>query len=120
MFLVIDRDAASRLRVSVANITDALYDAFGQRQIFDHLHQASQYRVVLQAKDGEKIGPQSLEQIHVKTTDGGQVRLSSLARVEERQSQLSISHIQTYLFLVIKVSFLIFNDSATSYLFQSK
>ena len=93
VFLVIDRDAASRLGVSVANITDALYDAFGQRQISTIYTQASQYRVVLQAKDGEKIGPQSLEQIHVKTTDGGQVRLSSLAKVEERQSQLSISHI---------------------------
>ena len=93
VYLVIDRDAASRLGVSVANITDALYDAFGQRQISTIYTQASQYRVVLQAKDGEKIGPQALDQIHVKTTDGGQVRLSSLAKVEERQAQLSISHI---------------------------
>ena len=93
VFLAIDRDAASRLGVSVANITDALYDAFGQRQISTIYTQASQYRVVLQARDGEKIGPQALEQIHVKTTDGGQVRLSSLAKVEERQAQLAISHI---------------------------
>ena len=93
VYLVIDRDAASRLGVSVANITDALYDAFGQRQISTIYTQASQYRVVLQAKEGEKIGPQALDQIHVKTTDGGQVRLSSLARVEERQAQLAISHI---------------------------
>ena len=93
VYLVIDRDAASRLGVSVANITDALYDAFGQRQISTIYTQASQYRVVLQAKDGEKIGPQALDQIHVKTTDGGQVRLSSLARIEERQAQLAISHI---------------------------
>ena len=93
VYLMIDRDAASRLGVSVANITDALYDAFGQRQISTIYTQASQYRVVLQARDGEKIGPQALEQIHVKTTDGGQVRLSSLAKVEERQAQLAISHI---------------------------
>lgn len=93
VYLVIDRDAASRLGVTVANITDALYDAFGQRQISTIYTQASQYRVVLQAKDGEKIGPQALDQIHVKTTDGGQVRLSSLAKVEERQAQLAISHI---------------------------
>ncbi|WP_163008257.1 efflux RND transporter permease subunit, partial [Pseudomonas viridiflava] len=33
VYLVIDRDAASRVGVSVANISDALYDAFGQRQI---------------------------------------------------------------------------------------
>ncbi len=93
VYLVIDRDAASRLGVTVANITDALYDAFGQRQISTIYTQASQYRVVLQAKEGEKIGPQALDQIHVKTTDGGQVRLSSLAKVEERQAQLAISHI---------------------------
>jgi multidrug efflux pump len=91
--MVIDRDAASRVGVSVSNITDALYDAFGQRQISTIYTQASQYRVVLQAQAGERIGPQALEQIHVKTTDGGQVRLSSLAHVEERQAQLAIAHI---------------------------
>ncbi|QXH70693.1 MdtB/MuxB family multidrug efflux RND transporter permease subunit [Pseudomonas atacamensis] len=93
VYLVIDRDAASRLGVSVVNITDALYDAFGQRQISTIYTQASQYRVVLQAQAGEKIGPQALDQIHVKTTDGAQVRLSSLAHVEERQAQLAITHI---------------------------
>jgi multidrug efflux pump len=93
VYLVIDRDAASRLGVSVANITDALYDAFGQRQISTIYTQASQYRVVLQAQAGEKIGPQALDQIHVKTTDGAQVRLSSLAHIEERQAQLAITHI---------------------------
>ncbi|MEO6675901.1 MAG: efflux RND transporter permease subunit, partial [Pseudomonas sp.] len=93
VYLVIDRDAASRVGVSVSNITDALYDAFGQRQISTIYTQASQYRVVLQSQSGEKIGPDALNQIHVKTTDGGQVRLSSLAHVEQRQTQLAITHI---------------------------
>ena len=93
VFLVIDRDAASRLGVTVSTITDALYDAFGQRQISTIYTQASQYRVVLQAQSGETLGPDALNQIHVKTTDGGQVRLSSLARVEQRQAQLAIAHI---------------------------
>lgn len=93
VYLNIDRDAASRLGVTVANITDALYDAFGQRQISTIYTQASQYRVVLQAASGNEIGPQALEQIHVKTTDGGQVKLSSLAKVEQRQAQLAIAHI---------------------------
>lgn len=93
VYLLIDRDAASRLGVSVQNITDALYDAFGQRQISTIYTQASQYRVVLQAQAGEQIGPKALDQIHVKTTDGAQVRLSSLAHVEERQAQLAITHI---------------------------
>lgn len=93
VYLLIDRDAASRLGVSVANITDALYDAFGQRQISTIYTQASQYRVVMQAASVTDLGPQALDQIHVKTTSGTQVKLSSLARVEQRQAQLAIAHI---------------------------
>ncbi len=93
VYLMIDRDAASRVGVTVANITDALYDAFGQRQISTIYTQASQYRVVLQAASANELGPQALEQIHVKTTDGAQVKLSSLARVEQRQAQLAITHL---------------------------
>ncbi|PWB33960.1 multidrug transporter subunit MdtB [Pseudomonas sp. SDI] len=93
VYLAIDRDAASRVGVNVADITNALYDAFGQRQISTIYTQASQYRVVLQAAAAANIGPQVLEQIHVKTSDGAQVRLSSLAHVEQRQAQLAIAHI---------------------------
>lgn len=93
VYLVIDRDMASRLGISVSQITNALYDAFGQRQISTIYTQASQYRVVLQSSDAATIGPQALESIHVKATDGGQVRLSALARIEQRQAQLAISHI---------------------------
>ncbi|MHA7113107.1 MdtB/MuxB family multidrug efflux RND transporter permease subunit [Pseudomonas promysalinigenes] len=93
VYLVIDRDMASRLGITVAQITNALYDAFGQRQISTIYTQASQYRVVLQAQGAATIGPSALESIHVKATDGGQVRLSALARIEQRQAQLAISHI---------------------------
>ncbi|WP_367599522.1 MdtB/MuxB family multidrug efflux RND transporter permease subunit [Pseudomonas fulva] len=93
VYLVIDRDMASRLGISVSQITNALYDAFGQRQISTIYTQASQYRVVLQSRDAAVIGPQALESIHVKASDGGQVRLSALARIEQRQAQLAISHI---------------------------
>ncbi|MBV4491787.1 MdtB/MuxB family multidrug efflux RND transporter permease subunit [Pseudomonas oryzicola] len=93
VYLVIDRDMASRLGISVSQITNALYDAFGQRQISTIYTQASQYRVVLQSKDAAVVGPQALESVHVKAADGGQVRLSALARIEQRQAQLAISHI---------------------------
>jgi len=93
VFLVIDRDAASRLGINVSEITNALYDAFGQRQISTIYTQASQYRGVLQAAAAADLGPRVLDQIYVKTTDGAQVRLSSLAHVEQRQAQLAIAHI---------------------------
>ncbi|NIF19724.1 MdtB/MuxB family multidrug efflux RND transporter permease subunit [Pantoea sp. Cy-639] len=93
VYLVIDRDMASRLGINVSQITNALYDAFGQRQISTIYTQASQYRVVLQAQAAASLGPQGLESIHVKAADGGQVRLSALARIEQRQAQLAISHL---------------------------
>nr|WP_319528005.1 MdtB/MuxB family multidrug efflux RND transporter permease subunit [Pseudomonas laurentiana] len=93
VYLVIDRDATGRLGISVSDITNALYDAFGQRQISTIYTQATQYRVVLQASEAATLGPQALEQVYVKSADGGQVRLSSLARIEQRQAQLAIAHI---------------------------
>ncbi|MNF55253.1 Multidrug resistance protein MdtB [compost metagenome] len=93
VYLNIDRDMAGRLGVEISAITDALYDAFGQRQISTIFTQASQYRVVLESAAGERIGPQALQQIHVATSADTQVPLSALAKVEERQAQLAINHI---------------------------
>ena len=92
-YLKIDRDMAGRLGVSVSAIDDALYDAFGQRQISTIYTQASQYRVVLESANGGSIGPAALRQIHVATAEGGQVPLSSLAQVEERAASLLINHV---------------------------
>ncbi|MAF87382.1 MAG: multidrug transporter subunit MdtC, partial [Pseudomonas sp.] len=93
IYLDIDRDAAARLGIQVADITDALYDAFGQRQISPIFTQASQYRVVLEAEAGNRIGPQALEQLFVQSEGGTPVRLSSLATLEQRNAPLLINHI---------------------------
>ncbi|MDP3815769.1 MdtB/MuxB family multidrug efflux RND transporter permease subunit [Pseudomonas sp.] len=93
VFLQNDRDMAGRLGVSIADIDNALYDAFGQRQISTIYTQASQYRVVLESQDAGSIGPAALRQIHVKAADGQQVALSSLARIEERAASLLTNHI---------------------------
>ncbi|MBA1274097.1 MdtB/MuxB family multidrug efflux RND transporter permease subunit [Stutzerimonas azotifigens] len=93
VYLDIDRDAAARLGISISAITDALYDAYGQRQISTIFTQASQYRVVLEAEAGSRLGPQALEQLFVDSEGGTPVRLSSLARIEQRSAPLLINHI---------------------------
>lgn len=93
VFLQIDRDLAGRLGVSVADIDNALYDAFGQRQISTIYTQSSQYRVVLESANAGSIGPAALREIHVRAADGQQVPLSTLAQVEERAASLLINHI---------------------------
>ncbi|MDT3710116.1 MAG: MdtB/MuxB family multidrug efflux RND transporter permease subunit [Pseudomonadaceae bacterium] len=93
IYLDIDRDAAARLGIEVSAITNALYDAFGQRQISTIFTQASQYRVVLEAEAGNRLGPQALEQLFVQSEGGTPVRLSSLARLEQHSAPLLINHI---------------------------
>ena len=93
IFLDIDRDAAARLGIDISAITDALYDAFGQRQISTIFTQASQYRVVLEAQAGNRLGAQALERVFVQSEGGEPVRLSSLATLEQRNAPLVINHI---------------------------
>ncbi|MCQ4275956.1 MdtB/MuxB family multidrug efflux RND transporter permease subunit [Stutzerimonas degradans] len=93
IYLDIDRDAAARLGIEVSAITNALYDAFGQRQISTIFTQSSQYRVVLEAEAGNRLGPQALEQLFVQSEGGTPVRLSSLARLEQHSAPLLINHI---------------------------
>ncbi|HTL66242.1 MAG TPA: multidrug efflux RND transporter permease subunit [Lacunisphaera sp.] len=102
-FLEIDRDAASRLGVSVAAIDDALYSAFGQRQISTLFTQSSQYRVVLEMDPRLAHGPEAIEGIYVKGGSGQLVPLATIAHVTERASVLLINHVGQ--FPAVTVSF---------------
>ncbi|MCR6685230.1 multidrug efflux RND transporter permease subunit [Pseudoxanthomonas sp.] len=89
----IDRDAAARLGIQVSAVADALYDAFGQRQVSTIFTHANQYRVVLEADPRFQLGPEAIGRIHVATADGGQTPLSGIARIETRPAALQVSHL---------------------------
>ena len=92
-YLTIDRDTAARLGITPAAIDNALYNAFGQRLISTIFTQASQYRVVLEVKPEFKRGPSALNDIYVSSPTGGQVPLSSVAKVTEKPVSLAVNHI---------------------------
>jgi multidrug efflux pump len=95
-YVAIDRDSAGRLGVTTSAIDAALYNAFGQRLISTIFTQASQYRVVLEVKPEFQRGLQALDNIYVSSSTGGQVPLSSIARVEERPAALAINHLEQF------------------------
>ena len=103
LYLQLDRDMAGRLGVTVASITDALYDAFGQRQISTIFTQTSQYRVVLESQINAQQIEQALEQVHVKSSQGVAVSLQQLMKVEQRAAPLLVNHIGQ--FPAVTVSF---------------
>ena len=101
--VLIDRAAAARLGISVDAVADALYDAFGQRQISTIFTQANQYRVVLEARPDAALGPEAIARLHVAGPDGQQVPLAGIARIEQRPAHLLINHVGQ--FPAVTVSF---------------
>ncbi|MGA2500845.1 MAG: efflux RND transporter permease subunit, partial [Tepidisphaeraceae bacterium] len=90
--LVIDRSTASRLGITPQMIDDALYDAFGQRQIGTMYTQLNQYHVVLEVKPEFRRRPQDLSNIYIRAAAGGAVPLSQFTRIEELPAPLSVNH----------------------------
>lgn len=95
-YINIDRSTASRLGVSTAAIDNALYNAFGQRLVSTIFTQSNQYRVVLELAPDAQIGPETLQELRIPSTTGKQVPLSSLAQIVERQTPLSIGHLDQF------------------------
>ena len=92
-YLDIDRDAAGRLGITTAAIDAALYDAFAQRLISNIFTQSNQYRVVLEVGSDFSRGIDALNGIYVTTSSGGQVQLSSVATISERETPLVVNHL---------------------------
>jgi hydrophobe/amphiphile efflux-1 (HAE1) family protein len=92
MNVVVDRDAASRLGVSLAAVDNTLYDAFGQRQVSTIYTDYNQHHVVLEADPTLQLEPASLSKIYVRSADGRSIPLSTLARFEASNTGLSVNH----------------------------
>ena len=92
MNVVIDREAASRYGVSVSSIDNALYDAFGQRQVSNIYTSYNQHRVVLEADAGLLRDPASLDKVFVRSGAGKMVPLASVAHFEYSNTSLSVNH----------------------------
>jgi hydrophobe/amphiphile efflux-1 (HAE1) family protein len=90
--LAIDRDAAARLGVGIRTINDALYDAFGQRQIATIYTQTNQYHVILEVDPRFRDDAQAFGNLHVKSALGDLVPLSSFIRFELKSAPLALMH----------------------------
>ncbi len=89
----IDRDAASRLGVRIADIDSALNNAFSQRQVSTIYAQRNQYRVILEVDPRLQRDPSDLKNIYVPSIGGGpQVPLTAVIRVTENTAPLVVNH----------------------------
>lgn len=83
----VNRELASRLGVSMSNVDEALYNAFGQRLVSTIFTQSAQYRVILEVASEFRQSPDNLNDIYVAGKDG-MVRLDSIATIKHSAMEL--------------------------------
>jgi multidrug efflux pump len=94
--VIIDRDTASRLGVATADIDNALYDAFGQRQVSIMYRQLNQYHVVMEVAPEFSKSVEALQSTYVRSSNGTAVPLASLAHFAPSNSSLAVNHQSQY------------------------
>src|SRR5579872_2099806 len=68
--LIIDRDAAAQFGISVREIDNTLYDAFGQRQVSTIYVERNQYHVIMEVTPDYWQNPETLKDVYVSTIGG--------------------------------------------------
>jgi len=90
--LVIDRDTASRLGVSPQDLDNALYDAFGQRQVSTMYRPLNQYHVVMEVAPQFQQTTEALQNIYLRASNGSPIPLAVFTHFVLSNTPLAVSH----------------------------
>ncbi|MCK9378072.1 MAG: efflux RND transporter permease subunit, partial [Syntrophobacterales bacterium] len=90
--VVINRDKAATLGVSAQQIEDALYYAYGSRQISTIYAPNNEYQVIMELEPRYQMDPSALQLLYVRSNTGQQVPLAALANLTETLGPLTINH----------------------------
>jgi len=88
----IDRDAASAKGVTAQQIENALYDAYGTKQVSTIFAPTNQFQVILEAMPGFQLNPEALSLLYIRSSGGQLVPLKAVADLTEDVGPLSINH----------------------------
>ena len=90
--LVIDRDTASRLGVAAQDIDNALYDAFGQRQVSTMYRPLNQYHVVMEVAPEFQQTTEALQNIYLRSSTGAPIPLAAFTHFTPSNIPLAVNH----------------------------
>ncbi|HWI78211.1 MAG TPA: efflux RND transporter permease subunit, partial [Ramlibacter sp.] len=90
--LQIDRDKANLLGVQIGDLRNALYDAFGERQVSTIYSAANSYSVILEAMDADRRFEEGLSKINLRGKNGALVPLSAFATVTRTVGPTAVNH----------------------------
>jgi HAE1 family hydrophobic/amphiphilic exporter-1 len=90
--VAIDRDRASVVGVSPQQVEDALYSAYGTRQISTIYAPNNQYQVILELAPAFQANPAAISMLYVRSSSGTLVPLASLGAITQGTGPLSVAH----------------------------
>jgi HAE1 family hydrophobic/amphiphilic exporter-1 len=90
--VTIDRDKASSLGITAEQIDDALYSAYGFRQVSTIYAANASYQVILGVKNDDQNAPSVLPLLYVRGSRGGLVPLDTLVTSGTGVGPLTVSH----------------------------
>ncbi|HET8608168.1 MAG TPA: efflux RND transporter permease subunit, partial [Burkholderiales bacterium] len=87
------RDKASALGVTPAQIENALYDAYGSRQVSTIYTPSNEYWVIMELEPKYQADPAALSMLYVSSSNGNLVPLSAVTRISRGVGPLTINHL---------------------------
>ncbi len=90
--VVVDRDKAARLGVSMQSVDNILQDAFAQRQVSTIYTERNQYHVVMELLPQYLENENALDHVFIKSSNGKLVRLNEIAHMEPDVTPVSVLH----------------------------
>jgi HAE1 family hydrophobic/amphiphilic exporter-1 len=91
--LKIDRDRANALGVSMDTVRNALYSAFGERQVSTIYLPTDSYQVILEVTPEDKQDESAIAKLYVRSSTGALVPLSSFTTVVRTVGPTAINHV---------------------------
>lgn len=91
--LEIDRDRAAALGVTAEQIENALYSAYGARQVSTIYAPSNQYKVIMELEPQYQMDPESLGLLYVSSNTGQLVPLYSMVTLQQVLGPLTVNHL---------------------------
>jgi hydrophobic/amphiphilic exporter-1 (mainly G- bacteria), HAE1 family len=89
----INRDRASALGVDEGEIENALYDAYGQRQVSTIYTSIDSYWVIMEVKPELQGNPRALGALRLRSASGNMIALGDLVKLDSGVGPLTIAHL---------------------------
>jgi HAE1 family hydrophobic/amphiphilic exporter-1 len=92
MTVDIDREKAAVYGVTVDQVRNQLYNAYGARQVGTIYMPSNDYQIILEAQPQFRVDPSDLSKLYVKTTNNQTIPLDAVAKLTPSVGALQINH----------------------------